>query len=226
MGSASPATPVRAWYARTPTDTSSAQHSGASSPTTSLLLHMWGYDDTHAPPRRPGVGGFRDSDDAGGSPQWRRLVTDTSFVRRAAALVFGLAIVASLIAALFTTGSHLRLIEDAAEDPADNSTEPVLSLVEQHPPFPLRLPVDGSPDDGAGYADQKSTSGAGRPFPPHKITLAPGEGSLLDGASVSSVIYRRDSLPYRPESSITSNRNILFEARAPFRRQNIQYGFD
>ncbi|KAH7962723.1 hypothetical protein HPB52_017670 [Rhipicephalus sanguineus] len=49
LGSSSPAPVTRPGCTNTPIDSLGVQHSESSSPTTSLLLQMWGYDQAHAP---------------------------------------------------------------------------------------------------------------------------------------------------------------------------------
>lgn len=132
LGSAYPALPLRVWYTKTPVE----PHSGSSSPTTSLLLHMWGYDQAHAPPPSSGRGGDCPDlllDGEEGTPQWLGITSDQSFFRKVTGLVFGLAVLACCTAIMISAGGRLRPRELVDERAWANSTEPMISPMRDRP---------------------------------------------------------------------------------------------
>ncbi|KAH7962362.1 hypothetical protein HPB52_015702 [Rhipicephalus sanguineus] len=130
LGSRSPAPATRTWCTNTPLDSLGVQHSESSSPTTSLLLQMWGHvpcSSGRAVELHPDLVA-----DEAGAPKWLRVITDLHFLRRTTVIVCGLAVLTCFVAVLLTAANQLRTHEWVDEHAWDNWTEPVLSLVEDH----------------------------------------------------------------------------------------------
>ncbi|KAK8788743.1 hypothetical protein V5799_021484 [Amblyomma americanum] len=197
LGREPPSFPERIWYRKPSSDPRSGEHSGASSPTTSLLLYMWGYDETHAPNRNREPGGYPDLlTTTSGSLYRRRVASDASFFRRVTALVFGLAVVACFAALLLTAGSRFRP-DTAVGASVENSTDPVLTLGERHLPFLPRQPVQDVKGAAAGSPPPTSASVSDVLSPGRNVALSPGQNNAHGHPVSASTTGRHVSLQAR-----------------------------
>lgn len=212
LGSACPAPAHRVDYTKTPVTSQSTQYSESSSPTTSLLLHMWGYDQTHAP---PSSGRITDNPDLitgdAGAPQWLHVMSDITFFRKATGLVLGLAILACFVAILLTAASQFRTKEWVKEPAWDNWTEPVLSLIEERSSTPISRTVDDGKGRRAGLVAPTSTPGANSSFSGGNKTRTPA-GTNHHG--FSGRLVKPVSLPSR-------ERLFRPQAQQPLQLRNV-----
>ncbi|KAK8788742.1 hypothetical protein V5799_021483 [Amblyomma americanum] len=209
--------PSRIWYNRRSSDSTSAERSGASSPTTSLLLYMWGYDEAHAPTRNAVPGGYPDLlTNTSGARQRRRLSSDAFFFRRTTALVFGLAVVTCFAGLLLTAGSRFR-----AGTANGSTTRPVLSAEEERSLLPFLRPMDKVEGGAVGSALQGSASGVGVLAPGTNGALPTGEKYRQDTAGGPSVLYAQGSPPVQRQPPVTTTRPLgIPEERKSTRREH------
>ncbi|KAL1443946.1 hypothetical protein MTO96_030105 [Rhipicephalus appendiculatus] len=212
LGSSSPAPATQTRCTNPPLDSLGVQHSESSSPTTSLLLQMWG----HVPSSN---GRAVDSHlelvaDGAGAHQWLRVITDLQFLRRTTGIVCGLAVLTCLVAVLLTVTNHFRTHDWVDEHAWDNRTEPVLSLVADRWSMSNRRPADGGKNQSTVSLVRTSSQGAVASFPGTNETRMRQEGQTLRGPS------GRLAKPARPPS-----RERLYrpEAQQPLKRERVLY---
>ncbi|KAL1423948.1 hypothetical protein MTO96_020741 [Rhipicephalus appendiculatus] len=196
LGSTSPAQALRVWYTRSPVESPGAQHSESSSPTTSLLLHMWGYDQAHAPPRSGRAADCPDlilSGDAA-TPQWLGITSDQSLFRKVTGLVFALAVLACCVVIMLSAGRRLRPREVVDERASVNSAMPIRSPVRNSPPVHFRRRADGVEGGNAGIQAQASAAGAGFLLPEGNNARIPEKKNLsivTVGSAVAKAVSGR-----------------------------------
>ncbi|KAL1423950.1 hypothetical protein MTO96_020743 [Rhipicephalus appendiculatus] len=180
LGSSSPSQALRVWYTRSPVESPGAQHSESSSPTTSLLLHMWGYDQAHAPPGSGRAGDCPDLILSGeaATPQWMGITSDQSFFRKVTGLVFALAVLACCAAIMLSARGRLRPREVVDERVSDNSAKPMLWPVQKSPPVHFRGLANGVEGGNTKRQAQTSPVGAGPLLPGGNNSRMPEERNL------------------------------------------------
>ncbi|KAK8762064.1 hypothetical protein V5799_026671 [Amblyomma americanum] len=200
--------PSRIWYNRRSSDSPSDERSGASSPTTSLLLYMWGYDEAHAPTRTAVPGGYPGLlTSTSEALQRRRLSSDAYVFRRTTALVFGLAVVTCFAGLVLTAGSRFRT-GTAIGEHSGNSTRPVLSAEEERSLLSFLRPMDEVEAGAVGSALQGSASGVGVLVPGTNGAQPTGEKHRQDTAGGSSALYALGSPPVQRHAPATTTRPL------------------
>ncbi|KAH7961613.1 hypothetical protein HPB52_010849 [Rhipicephalus sanguineus] len=220
LGSSSPAPATRPGCINTPIDSLCVQHSESSSPTTSLLLQMWGYDQAHAPSSSGrAVDLHADLADEAGTPQWLRVVTDLQFLRRTTVTVCGLAVLTCFVAVLLTAANQLRTHEWVDEHVSDNWTKPVRSLVEDRWLMSYRSPTDVGKNQSTGSLVSTSSQGAVASFSGTNETRMRAQGQTprryFGGLVKPARLPPRERL-YRPETQQPDKlRRVLYHIPAP-----------
>ncbi|KAH8009077.1 hypothetical protein HPB51_010267 [Rhipicephalus microplus] len=147
LGSSSPVSTTRTWYSNVPLDSLGVQRSESSSPTTSLLLQMWGHIPSSS--ARPVDSHLDPVADQVRTLRWLRVFTDPQFLRRTTGIVCGLAVLTCFVTVLLAMTNHFRTHEWVEEHPSYNWTEPVLSLVEDRWSMSNHRPINGGKNKGA-----------------------------------------------------------------------------
>ncbi|KAL1423959.1 hypothetical protein MTO96_020752 [Rhipicephalus appendiculatus] len=145
-----------------------------------LLLHMWGYDQAHAPPGSRRAGDCPDLILPGEAttPDWLGITSDQSFFRKVTGLVFALAVLACCAAIMLSARGRLRPREVVDERTSDSSTEPMLLPVRNSPPVHFRGLANGVEGGNAGLQAQMSAVGAGPLLPGAENSRMPEEKNL------------------------------------------------